>query len=270
MRVSAILICLGACTYTTPNVQQSDANGDASAPEDTMGDTALDAEAGRVTSGLVGFWTFDAASPLVDTSNYPAGNPQPVNLTPAGTVVFGASTVETASATAKLESAINPRLNADCITGGGVTLEAWVSPSSASQGALADQRVVVGLTSSSNSRNVSLLQVGDRWHARVRTNSDGNGAPDLTPPADQVIATMTHLVVVADATKRILYVNGDAQDTDAMPGPLTDWDTSYRLVLGNEFQQSRPWTGTFELVAVYDRGLDAAEVRRNFVAGPTP
>lgn len=264
MRGLVITGLLGACSFST-NVSTVDGAPDV--PIDMMIDAE---EMGRVTSGLVGFWAFDTSAPLVDASNYPPDNPQPVDLTPAGTVTFGAGTVETASTTAKLETVSNPRLNADCVTGGGVTLEAWVSPTTPVQGGLTDLRVIAGLTSSINARNVSLFQAGDQWIARVRTNGDVNGAPNLVPGTDKVVATMTHLVVVADADERIFYINGDVKAVDPAPGPLTNWDFSYRLLLGNEFQQSRPWAGTFELVALYQRALSASEVRRNFLAGPTP
>lgn len=261
-----IVSVLGACTYSPPATITSDGPIDSSTDGQVILDTPADVEEmGRVTNGLVGLWTFDSSAPLADSSSFGS----PVDLTPTGSVTFGPGTVETTSATAKLETSSNPRLNADCVTGGGVSLEAWVSPRDATQGGTSDRRVVAGLTASINSRNVSLLQGGDQWVARVRTNGDANGAPELVPTTDKVVATMTHLVVVADGDERILYINGDPKAVDPNPGSLQGWDFSYRLILGNEFQQSRPWAGTFELVALYSRALSAAEVQRNFLAGPT-
>jgi len=271
MRGVVFIGFLGACAYTPPqNTPPTDGRIDAPIDVITIDSMPDTTEVGRVTSGLVGFWGFESASPLIDTSSFPIGNPQPINLTATATVVLANGTASTTLALDKLETISNPRLNADCIIGGGVTLEAWVQPTAAIQGGTNSLRVIAGLTSSINARNVSLFQAGDQWLARVRTNVDVNGAPDLVPATDQVVVAMTHLVVVADGDERILYVNGDPKATDAAPGPLTNWDNSYRLILGNEFQQSRPWTGTFELVALYNRALSQDEVQRNFFAGPTP
>jgi hypothetical protein len=37
--------------------------------------------------------------------------------------------------------------------------------------------------------------------------------------------------------------------------------------LGDEFTHNRAWDGTYHLVAIYERALDAGEVRGNFRAG---
>jgi hypothetical protein len=102
----------------------------------------------------------------------------------------------------------------------------------------------------------------------VRTTADANGGPDLTSSTDITPGAMTHLVVVADATQRILYVNGKADAVDPAPGPPLNWDTSYKMVLGNELAQGRQWTGTFALVAMYNQALTGALVTTNYSAGP--
>jgi hypothetical protein len=49
-------------------------------------------------------------------------------------------------------------------------------------------------------------------------------------------------------------------------GDLSNWDPSHRLVVGNEASLDRQWNGTVTLVAVYNRALSAAEVKRNVEA----
>ena len=50
---------------------------------------------------------------------------------------------------------------------------------------------------------------------------------------------------------------------------MSNWAENYGLVLANEQSGSRPWLGTFDLVAFYDRALSGAEVLQNHNAGPT-
>jgi len=138
----------------------------------------------------------------------------------------------------------------------------------ADQPALSSPAVVAGLCSSVYSRNISILQAGKRWVARVRTTADVNGGPDLTSSTDITPGVMTHLVVVADQAQRILYVNGKADAVDPSPGPPLNWDTSYKMVLGNELAQGRQWAGTFALVAMYNQALTSALVTTNYRAGP--
>lgn len=49
---------------------------------------------------------------------------------------------------------------------------------------------------------------------------------------------------------------------------LSNWDPTYRLLLGNEGSMNRPWRGTFHLLAVYDRALNSDEIRTHFSLGP--
>jgi hypothetical protein len=46
-------------------------------------------------------------------------------------------------------------------------------------------------------------------------------------------------------------------------GPASD----YRLAIGNELTNNRPWLGEVFLIAIYNRALSANEVQQNFGAG---
>ncbi|MFZ1504402.1 MAG: VanZ family protein [Nitrospira sp.] len=58
----------------------------------------------------------------------------------------------------------------------------------------------------------------------------------------------------------------------AWPFPLasdfSNWNPTYRLLLGNEGTMNRPWLGTLHLVAVYDRALPSDEITTHFSLGP--
>ena len=53
-----------------------------------------------------------------------------------------------------------------------------------------------------------------------------------------------------------------------MPWPkFRTWDSSFPFQLANEATLDRPWLGRIHLVAVYNRGLTAAEIANNFRSG---
>jgi hypothetical protein len=68
---------------------------------------------------------------------------------------------------------------------------------------------------------------------------------------------------------RRIYV--DARWTDdadeQQPGRLWNWNESHVFALGNEPSNDRQWEGQIRLVAIFDRALTDAQIRRNFDAG---
>jgi len=52
-----------------------------------------------------------------------------------------------------------------------------------------------------------------------------------------------------------------------VPRDFRNWNSSYRLFLGNEGTLDRPWQGAIYLAALYDRALTADAVWTNFSAG---
>ncbi|MEO7733791.1 MAG: LamG-like jellyroll fold domain-containing protein [Kofleriaceae bacterium] len=224
----------------------------------------------RVSDGLIGLWTFSEAPGIAVTTTAAdtsaTGRPVPLKVS-FGTVTYADGNV-TPDGVAVLASDPLPHLNADVKRSAGVTLEAWVITSTDDQGTPAAPVVVAGLDASVVSRNISILQVGKRWVARVRTTADKNGGPDLVSATDVVANQLTHLVVVADAAQRILYVDGEVSFADPVPGAPLGWDPAYRLVLGNELVRGRQWAGSFALVAMYQDALSKLQVDRNFTVGP--
>jgi len=256
----AWLVWLAGCGFHGTEVTSRDAGGSDAIPPDM-------APPGRTRAGLIGLWSFDEldGTTMNDTSD--AAPRVPLMVTAPGMVTFAAGTM-TPNGIVVIASAAAPHLDRDVKNAGAVTLEAWVKPAVGQQGAAGQPAVVAGLDASVVSRNIALLQDGMRWVGRVRTTPDVNGGPDLTSTADVSAGAMTHVAVVADATQRILYVNGRPDFVDPAPAPLFSWDMSYRMVLGNEPTPNRPWSGTFALVAIYARALSAAEIQINFTAGP--
>ncbi|MGN6103561.1 MAG: LamG domain-containing protein [Kofleriaceae bacterium] len=263
MRAAIGLIALAACGFT-PAPAVTDARPDGEVPP-------IDTPVGRTRDGLIAFWTFDEASgATIDDTN---GNRPPIRLDLSDAVTWtGGRMLVDRPVLGSSPNGSATRLTTECLSTRGVTLEAWIEPLLVIQGSNGAPAVIAGVNATINSRNISILHAGDRWLGRVRTSQTApqsqNGAPDLLPPAGQQVANgMNHVVVVADASSRALYVNGERLAETAPEGP-TAWEGAYRMVLGNELAMNRSWLGTYALVAIYNRGLTEDEIRANFQAGP--
>jgi len=277
----ACLACTAACGFRSPSnppidvdappIASNDAGPDAPIDAPVVPDAPIDAAPGsRVRTDLIGLWVFDeppgvgVRTAVADTSDSAIKVPLAITF---GTVTFADGSM-TPDGEAVIASAPKPHLNSDVIGRAGVTLEAWVSSSRADQGTLAAPAEIAGLSASVMSRNVSLLQIGTHWVARMRSTADKNGGPDLISTSTVVPGQLTHIVVVADATQRVLYIDGQADRIDpAGTGAPLGWDMAYRMTLGNEFQRGGPWAGTFALVAMYRGALSKLLIDTNFKAG---
>lgn len=229
---------------------------------------AIDAESTRVRDGLLALWSFDeAAGSLVATDTSGHADPVPLRVEIGGSSAaptFSSGTL-VASQPGRLLSVERSRLPADCIAAQAVTLEVWAAPASAIEGTPTEASFVAGLAANIQARDIAILHAGNHWVGRVRTTAAADGTPSLE--ADVPTSTaMTHVVVVADASTRALYVDGQLAASSAA-GPLLGWDPTYPMMLVDEFQHARQWTGTLALVALYGRALTAPEVARNFAAG---
>jgi len=148
---------------------------------------------------------------------------------------------------------------------GQLTVEAWLRPANTGQKGPAR---IVSISRDPSSRNMTLGQDGGRFDFRLRsTRTSGNGIPSLASRGG-VTTTLTHLVYTREGSGRtVIYVNGRPSNRGSAGGDLRNWDNSYRLALGNEVSNDRPWLGGLRRVAIHDRALQEAEVQRLFKAG---
>ncbi|MBN2476383.1 MAG: DUF4038 domain-containing protein [Pirellulales bacterium] len=73
----------------------------------------------------------------------------------------------------------------------------------------------------------------------------------------------THVVYTRDeAGRATLYVNGAVVKTGTVGGDLSNWDDGFRLALGNELTEDRPWLGEVYRVALYARALTSSEIAK--------
>ena len=94
--------------------------------------------------------------------------------------------------------------------------------------------------------------------------------PDARKEQSPVVDTeLTHVVYTRDRTgKAAFYVGGAVVQTERVGGELSAWTDDFRLALGNELTEDRPWLGELHRVAVYARALNADEIAQSAETGP--
>ncbi len=235
--------------------------------------TDIDPTDARVTAGLQTLYAFDTGpGPVVsdvsgsaDPLDLVIDDPDAVTWTPGALSIDEPTVLRSSGGVAALAGAIEGSNE--------ISVESWVTPSDLTQTGPAR---MVSIGSSATRRNLTLGQgnngsvPGDRYTTRLRTTSTSkNGTPSVSTPAGSASTELTHVLYTRDAAGQVaFYIDGAVATTATVGGSTTNWDPSYDLLLGNEADGSRPWLGTFHLVAIYDRALSEVEVGQNFAAGP--
>ena len=181
-----------------------------------------------------------------------------------GLTVDAVTTISSAGGAAKVVDAVK--------ASGEFTVEAWV------RSELADQEGPARLVSNSPdpfTRNFMLGQGGygklpnDVYSLRSRTQTSTSGTPELfTATGNAQLGKLTHVVASRDsAGNRTIYVDGVAVGSDVLTGGVANWDAGFPLTLANIPTGNRGWIGTFCEVAIYDTALTPADVAANYGAG---
>lgn len=276
------------CSFEAPAVP-GDAPPIDDAPPDMQPDTPPMIE--RVTSGLVAFWRFnevsgtranDSRMALVSS---PVMAPIPLPISDP-TLVTWRSGGLSLDAPVRAGTAASTHVNLDVLATGEVTMEAWVSPAMTSQGAgtgtggLPNYALVLSISPGYAYHNAMIAQVGDRWQGRtVSAVTAPNALPVIeTPPGTVAGTEPVHLVLVASATERVMYVNGTAYRAPPpitgvgplnLPPPAQRWFDYFPISIGQERDtaERRSWLGTIWLAAIYNRALTESEIQANRAAG---
>lgn len=240
---------------------------------DAAHDAAVDASTlPRITDGLIGLWLFDDGAGTIVSDTAGVDPPVSPTIATAASVTWAPGTlavtapvdINTGFATNRLVAAVRDSSE--------LTVEAWVTPASASQtGTVAGQpaRIVSITVANIGTHYLGLGQLDTTWAAQVKTDAMGvgsHGGPNLVN-GTVAAGTLTHLVVTSDATHRRLYVDGVMVE-DAKGGSLAAWKPERTFALAGDPGGRNTWLGTLHLVAMYDRALTADEVATNLRAGP--
>jgi sugar lactone lactonase YvrE len=225
----------------------------------------------RVTANLQVLYDFRTGSgnTIADRS----GNGPPLDLTiikpaatrwlPNGLEIHGFTTISSLSPASKVIAASRASNE--------ITLEAWLTPAEVEQFSAR----VISLSDHPARRNISLIQGFASQQAqsiavgRLRTSTTAaDGGTPLVTADGSLPAALSHLVLTRSANGVMrIFINGVEQASLSQTGSFANWNTTYPLLLAGE-SNGRRWRGTFHLVAIYSRALQAAEVEQNFLAGP--
>jgi Concanavalin A-like lectin/glucanases superfamily len=290
----ALGVLTGACSLLVETSDLSsgsvshDASVDAPDARDAPDapDALPDAPPGRVTDGLVAFFSFrgDAGTVVHDTA--PGGDnlellveraPGPDGdggvrdaatsgptiqwLSPGMSVVGRVLIASTGNATS---------IQSRCDQRNELTVEAWVKPASVAQEGPA-RIVTMSLTGTPANRNFMLAQERDHYLFRLRNETVDSGVVQRSSDGGVALA-LTHVVVTARANGEMTFWVNGARTTHALPSGVFAFKP-YRLAMANEidgFASERLWLGDYRLVAIYCRALTEAEISRNRAVGPTP
>jgi hypothetical protein len=227
----------------------------------------------RITDGLVALYDFNEGSGNLVRDVSGVGTPLDLEIQNPGSAVWGNGSLALNTANRIASPGAATKVTTALQASNALTLEAWITPQSAAQSGPAR---VVTISQGLFDRNLTLGH-GDpmggsasRYETRLRTTStNANGVPSLASPANSATAALQHVVYTRDAGGAArIYIDGTQVASSTIGGNLGNWNNTYRLALGNEIGQERPWLGTYHLVAMYGRSLSAPEVQTNFAAGP--
>lgn len=158
------------------------------------------------------------------------------------------------------------RLYNALLKGNGITLEIWLTTKNNRQTGPAR---IISFSYNKYLRDLTLGQEGGNLILRLRTEkTDFNGMPELVVNDVFVPNLLQHIVVSYDWSEESIYVFVDNQlKTKYHAGRISNWDTSYMMVIGNEATGNRPWFGKIYKMAIYDRTLSHREILQNYQAG---
>jgi hypothetical protein len=192
-----------------------------------------------------------------------------MDLTLSGNVQwFGGWGLNFAGGKAQASTGSSAKLKNLALATGEYSIEAWITPGNVVQ---EDMRIV-SYSASLTNRNFNLGQTMYDYDFFTRSSeSNANGDPQLSTPSDDEVlqASLQHVVATFHpASGRRIYVDGALVATDpSAGGTITNWDTSYAFVLGNEVSGNRMWNGVIRLVAIHNRVLTPEQIQQNYDAG---
>ncbi len=210
--------------------------------------------------GLVFLWrTEDAANEVVDaetgtarTCLVNAGGRAYLDRHRAMVLAGGTFDIDGESAAAVLEG---------CRKTSGLAVEATLTPA---RHAEVPGRILT-YSSGNRQRNFTLGQEGDRLVFRLRVSTTGPNADRPQIELAQIpIGRPSHVLVTYRPGRLVAYLDGEqVLETDVAQSGFFHWKPR-RMLFGNESQKvPRPWHGSVEGVAIYNRFVDAEEAAEN-------
>ena len=219
----------------------------------------------RAVNGLVALYDFSEVDGSVVKDSARLNPPLDLHITTIKNIQRTAGSIEIRKGTIIASTRPPIRLLNALKQSNEISVELWFKPANLKQDGPAR---LVTISKNISERNFTIGQKAANLQSRLRTTrTSKNGMPaiDTTPILSE---KLTHAVYVrASSGNASLYVNGKKVKGQMTAGAMSNWDSSYRLALGNELSGERPWLGTLYLVAIYNRDLSAKEVALHFKSG---
>lgn len=102
----------------------------------------------------------------------------------------------------------------------------------------------------SNPGNRTPIGFNIRLRHSGHSDSKGESGYRLVSPGHLIPSTAQMLAVVRTTDATTLFIDGAPTASLPMAGDLTNWDPAYPLVLGNDAEGKRPWTGTISRIII--------------------
>ncbi len=153
---------------------------------------------------------------------------------------------------------VNCGANASLKMANNLTFAGWVFPLSygeGSKGRMYDNQSAGGSTLQINNIDTT---AGYVW----------SGGGDHKFPNSAVLSAWSYLVLTADSSNVILYLNGVQNTSVATIGPLIASTGSFYI--GNRGAADRTWDGILDDLRIYNRTLTASEALRLYVESSVP
>ena len=260
-------------TLTVPNVQLSDdgnvyrcvAQNLAGTVTSNYATLYVTTDYEKVVGGNIVHYNFNEGSGTVinDVSGF--GSPLDLSINNSSSVEWVPYGLKIKSATSIFSSTAATKIYNECTNTNEITIEAWVEPQSTSQTGPAR---IVTFSANSSERNFTLGQDGNAYQVRLRTTeTNNNGIPALNTNYNTT-TNLTHIVYTRDKSGNVkIYVNGAEDASFTLNGDFSNWNSSYKLGVGNEFVDARPWLGTVYDLTIFGRTLSPEEISHNYNFG---
>ena len=185
-----------------------------------------------------------------------------ISLRPRGTAKFDADgNLEVTGGAFLTEGANQPLLEA-CRASGELSVEVTLRTDNLAQSGPAR---LVSFSTDPYHRNFTLGQERDRLVFRLRTPQTGDNGMNPETSFGRIEAGKWHHVLVTYRDGELTgYLDGRVVvESDAVRGDFSNW-ADMPLLIGDEFQDPRDWSGTVERVSIHSRHVGADEARQRF------
>lgn len=118
---------------------------------------------------------------------------------------------------------------------------------------------IISFSAGAHHRNVSICQEGEELVLRLRTSDTGLNGTDPQVTLGTLERGKTHRLALTYRPGDLrFFLDGQRIPVDAITGDFQNWEPCH-LVLGNEWEEDRPWRGTIYKFAIYARFMTDLE-----------